>query len=838
MKLIVSIIFLCFCFSVHANQGIKGKISSESGEPLAFATIYVKGSTNGTNSNAEGLFQLNLDPGKYIIVFRYVGFNTLEKEVEIKESLWENLNIQLKNSAIDLAEVVARAGDNKGLEYMKKAIKLKNQYKKEPYEYQCLAYTKGTQKITKMPKTFMGQDLKEAAKSLGLESDNSGIIYLSETLAEIKFRYPNNYNERIIKSKVSGDSKGVSFNRAQDLIMNPYEDFLLKGLKERGFVSPFHDNAPFYYDFELTQSFYEGSLLIHKIAIKPKRSIDPCFFGHVYLVDESWRIHSVSLNLDKRAEIEFVDSIRLKQSYAPLDDGSWVIVSNHLDFYVSIWGFELAGYFLSNHKNYSYAGKKPEKKLEIKKAERLYVEKDALENDSMFWDSIRPIPLTFSEKRDYFKKDSIESIVESPQYKDSVEKRNNKLNIINLLNTSYTFKSWRNNYEFTVNSLISSIQENSIEGIVFDIPISYSKTFLNKKRLSAIPNIRFGLGSKRFYYKLNAVYTPSPFKISSFSIDAGRFIKQFNEDNPIDYQINTVMYFAGVNLLKAYEASYLKLTWNKEWFNGLKINPSVEWTQRSSLNNNDSIPLFRKNKIGRYSSNNPINPEYDRDIFPLHQALIFNIELSYVFGQKYVLLPNKKQILTNDRPLLKLNYKKAIKTDFTLVQYDFVKASFESPLNFRIFGNGIFKINGGLFINSNNLTFADYHHFLGNRSYALGERLDQFMVLDYYIHQSNGENLIVSSKKSFTDIHYEHNLGGFVLNKIPLIRKLGWNEVFRINYLYQPDFKNYWEWSVGISRIGIPKILPGFFRIDFARGYFPNQSKRNSVLISSVIRLN
>lgn len=79
MKLIVSIIFLCFCFSVHANQGIKGKISSESGEPLAFATIYVKGSTNGTNSNAEGLFQLNLDPGKYIIVFRYVGFNTLEK---------------------------------------------------------------------------------------------------------------------------------------------------------------------------------------------------------------------------------------------------------------------------------------------------------------------------------------------------------------------------------------------------------------------------------------------------------------------------------------------------------------------------------------------------------------------------------------------------------------------------------------------------------------------------------------------------------------------------------------------------------------------------------------
>ncbi len=47
-----------------------------------------------------------------------------------------------------------------------------------------------------------------------------------------------------------------------------------------------------------------------------------------------------------------------------------------------------------------------------------------------------------------------------------------------------------------------------------------------------------------------------------------------------------------------------------------------------------------------------------------------------------------------------------------------------------------------------------------------------------------------------------------MFDKIPYIRKLGWNEVIRVAYLNTPELKHYTEFSFGIENIGW-----GFFRI-------------------------
>ncbi|HEY5919462.1 MAG TPA: carboxypeptidase-like regulatory domain-containing protein, partial [Chryseolinea sp.] len=66
--------------------GIRGTVKSETGEPLAYTTIFVKQTGSGTTTNEKGSFEMVLAPGKYEIIFQYLGFETAIRDVEITDS--------------------------------------------------------------------------------------------------------------------------------------------------------------------------------------------------------------------------------------------------------------------------------------------------------------------------------------------------------------------------------------------------------------------------------------------------------------------------------------------------------------------------------------------------------------------------------------------------------------------------------------------------------------------------------------------------------------------------------------------------------------------------------
>ena len=63
-----------YCFSNH----ISGVISNQNGEPLPFASVYIKNTTYGVSSNAFGEYFIELKPGKYTIVYSYIGFQIMK----------------------------------------------------------------------------------------------------------------------------------------------------------------------------------------------------------------------------------------------------------------------------------------------------------------------------------------------------------------------------------------------------------------------------------------------------------------------------------------------------------------------------------------------------------------------------------------------------------------------------------------------------------------------------------------------------------------------------------------------------------------------------------------
>ena len=89
----------------------------------------------------------------------------------------------------------------------------------------------------------------------------------------------------------------------------------------------------------------------------------------------------------------------------------------------------------------------------------------------------------------------------------------------------------------------------------------------------------------------------------------------------------------------------------------------------------------------------------------------------------------------------------------------------------------------------------DLNHFNGNE-FGLAERIHfmrGFFDLPYYQY---------STTDNYFTAHWQHHFEGFILGKIPLIRKLGFKEVARVAYLNTPQLGNYAEVGVGLDNIG------------------------------------
>ncbi|MEO1255046.1 MAG: DUF5686 family protein [Bacteroidota bacterium] len=162
---------------------------------------------------------------------------------------------------------------------------------------------------------------------------------------------PYKVSERMISSKVSGDEQGFSFNQASDFNINAYEKFIDLDM-EREYVSPISPQAFLFYDFEWLGFFEENGKLINKIRVIPKRSTDPAFEGIIYIVEDEWRFHAIDLLVTKARGLEFIDSLKINQVFAPTEHDIWMPLSQKFSFVFGGFGFKGSGYYIGVYSNY------------------------------------------------------------------------------------------------------------------------------------------------------------------------------------------------------------------------------------------------------------------------------------------------------------------------------------------------------------------------------------------------------------------------------------------------------------------------------------------------------
>ncbi len=802
LNLFFSLLFINLVFTQNAFSQVilSGRVIDKSNQPLAFATIVQENTVKGTTTNAEGYYTLNLPAGNYNISYQYIGCKSKTLPVSLNTN--QTLNVTLDPDDNEMAEIVI-TGANPAHEIIKKAQEKRKYYLEEEVKgYRSKIYTKIFEEADENGGTI---NLFGARKDI-----KKGIFYLSETMSELSFKQPNDFQERVLASKVSGDSAGYSYNRANWINFYRNTGFTANSIS---FVSPIAQNAFDYYEYKIEGNEKENGFNIYKIRISPKYKNAPAFKGYIYIVEETSRIHSVNAWVQKGTVSAF-DSISIRQVYKPVtqdNKGAWL--SQSLTFYFKLNINGVKGFYHTVSSDYEL---NPTFKNEDFGGKIFDFAENANKKDNNTWEEMRPIPLTESEKTDYSFKNTLETNTAKPEIKDSVVKAQNKNNVLDVLfTTGFRFNNPFNKTSYRVSALAQSINFNTVEGWVIDPSFSFTKIFAGNRRFFISPTVRYGFSNQRFQAKLETEYTFNPKKFGKISFEGGQYVSQyssnFDEIPPVFNTLYTL--FWKENWLKMYEKAYGKLRFEYEIFNGFNVGLTGEYAGRSPMENNNITTTAIDDKTREFTPNLATNLAIlERPyMFDKHTAFIADAVISFTPGQKYLLRPDEKILQGSNKPTFIARYTKG----FADTDFDMLRLLVRDTWNWGIFGNGSVTLEAGQFLNDNKVYFADFKHFRGNRILALQNGINSFQLLDYYA---------VSNTKNYFQAHWNHDFRGFLTDKVPFLKSAQTSLVMGANYLYTDLTGNYVETGIGINR------LFRFLRVDwwcsFNEQGFLNQSMK------------
>jgi hypothetical protein len=105
--------------SVYSQYVISGKVTDKSsGEDIPYAAVSIKGTTTGVMTNDYGFYSLTVDKkyikeGKVVIVFSFVGYKKIEKEVELTSDVKLNVRLETQGTQLKGVEITADATTEK-----------------------------------------------------------------------------------------------------------------------------------------------------------------------------------------------------------------------------------------------------------------------------------------------------------------------------------------------------------------------------------------------------------------------------------------------------------------------------------------------------------------------------------------------------------------------------------------------------------------------------------------------------------------------------------------------------------------------------------------------------
>lgn len=792
--------FLLLSAAAVAQTVVKGKVTdAHSGDPIPFANIIFKGTTNGTTTDFDGNFSVRTTSAADSLVVSYMGYTTRTKKVQ--PGVTQTINFQLEEEVTSLQEVVFEAGENPAYAILRNVVRNKasnDKRKLTAYEYDT--YTKIEVDVDNMSEKFRQRKvIKKITRVIDSVEQIAGEdgkpilpIFISESVSRFYYRTnPQLRFENIIKSKINGigiqdgtlvtQFVGSSFQE-----YNFYQNWLNIVTKE--FVSPLADGWRLYYNYDLTDSLYIGDDYCYRLDFFPKSPQDLAFTGTIWITRNEFALKQIDASIGKTANLNFIEKIRIQQELEPTSEGAWLPVKNRVLIDVSELSQTSAGmlakFYTSNKNPVVNKPRDPsfyEHEIKMEENARQFEQEE-------YWDTLRHEPLSESEKNVYRMIDTLQNIPVVKTYTD----------IIKIAVNGYYSAG-----KVNLGPYISLLAINNIEG--FRVQPGFKTNYEFSRKWVLGGSVGYGFDDRRVKYSafVQNILSRERWTTMTFSArsDLGRV--GIDDENLADNYLFLAAQRFGT-FRRAYYFDETRLNFQRELVRGLNQRVAVRYTTFR--------PVF---DFGYFKSENA------SDTLSSFENAEVIVETRFARDELFIINDNERLSLgTTKWPEVTLRYTHGFKgiagSDF---DYDKLRLSVHKRIRFGPMGVGYVTLTGEYVFSKLPYPLLSLH--LGNQTPFFAHVT--YNLMDY------GE--FVSDR--YASLHYSHHFEGLLLNRIPLLRKLKWRLVGTSNIILggmssmnkaliaeKPDSEGL---TIGFLSRGAPYIELGygvenifkFFRVDF-----------------------
>jgi hypothetical protein len=334
--------FICilFAFLFAPSYGQKTcwgiVVNYDTKEPVAFASVWIKNTNKGGLTQLDGSFSINMQPSDTLMITS-VGYQDYSLPYKMVQPLI--LTVELIPSAIFLDVSVVRPGPNLAIPIVRNAIK--NRRTNRPnaledlvfMEYNKLNINFSEIDSSVFQSNFLSKHPDILVKANDYDSTWSLPLYFSERLT-VETRAKNTTPTIVEIAKNQHGSVFLNSDITQKYIASLNEDMTFYGnirFLMRDFISPLSVQAVLFYEYYLIDSLLFDDAMYYQIRFKPKNPQDLAFVGYMIIENKTWALTEIQASLQPSANLNYVKKIQIHEQFQKYGNAGWFHKHQKLD---------------------------------------------------------------------------------------------------------------------------------------------------------------------------------------------------------------------------------------------------------------------------------------------------------------------------------------------------------------------------------------------------------------------------------------------------------------------------------------------------------------------------
>ncbi len=748
--------------TAHAQYTISGKVvEAKSKNPVDYVSVYLVGLYEGTYTDSTGNFTIQTPQLPDSLSFSQPGYVT--QTIRLDPAHINNLHIALNEDIQQLTEVVITADADPGKTFMKKVVARKPYNNPDQYDqYSYQQYTRGELDLNNVDDPSGRKHLKAMMLNIfntldtGRHQTDQLPIYFTETLTQIYHTSSPSGDEATVIAKKSLDLETDKLLRHLEkfnINFNIYDNWL--PVFNKTFASPLADKGWNYYHYYINDSVLVDNKWQYQIQFVPIHQRSDTFTGMMWINDSTFSVDRIDMQMNPGANLNFVRDVQFQgafalhdtkkrpdQVYMPKKFISEVTFESGLDLLGIPTNVDTTALSLT----YTTTSIVDQVSIDennlaaVAPVMDAYAQANASNQSEDFWLKYRTDSLTLHEKAIY---QMIDSVRANPRFKIIT-------NLAAIAVTGY----WDIHNRWRLGHYGSLFSANPIEGLRFRLG-AYSLPGISKK-WNVHGYLAYGTRDRKFKADLGIGYLYNDNIWSRTSVYArSDYDVLFNVDDELD-QDNIIS-----SLLRKPVPS--NLTYVKEVV--------LAHDQQIGRNLLSSVSLAYHEYNPSFDFQYPVN----QDVLPddalnlAHQlpVLEWNVHLRYAKEEEIRIFNYDLVHIKTEHPVINLDFVQGFKTSITPFAYRKIRVGVSQKL--KLPPKSVFYYNLQL-----GKTFGTLPYLLLDIP-----RGNQYFVASRYAFNTMLPYEFVADR--YASLNSRLSLGGLLLDRIPLLEKLGWKERLSFN---------------------------------------------------------